>query len=101
MTVGSSKLKISSSGVVIEAPKLELKGKSEIKASAASVKIDAKAALKMSGGASVKVSSKGKLGLDGMMAEVKGKVKADVKAPLSSVGGPGITQVKGALVKLG
>ncbi len=101
LTVGGSKLKISSSGVVIDAPKVELKGKSEVKASAASVKVDAKGALKMSGGASVKVSSKGKLGLDGMMAEVKGKVKADVKAPMSSVGGPGITQIKGSLVKLG
>lgn len=92
LKVGSSKIELTSSGIVIDAPKVEIKGKSKISA-------DSKGALELKGMTS-KMEAKTALDIKGLNVSVKGSVQASFEGAMSEVKGSGMVTIKGAMTMI-
>ena len=92
LKVGSSKIELTSSGIVIDAPKVEIKGKSKILA-------DSKGALELKGMTS-KLEAKTSLDVKGLNVSVKGSVQASFEGAMSEVKGSGMVTIKGAMTMI-
>ena len=107
LKVGSSKLEITSSGILLTAPKIELKAKSAVEAEALNINLKSKAALNLESKGSFnakttigKIDAKAKLDINGTMVNISGKAQAKMSSPLSEVSGQGILTLKGPLTMI-
>ena len=92
LEVGSSKIELSSSGIKIDAPKVEIAGKSKV-----DVKSDATLSLS---GLSSKLEAKTALDLKGLNVNAKGSVMVKVEGPMAEVSGSGMLTLKGAMTMI-
>ncbi|MBW4964192.1 type VI secretion system Vgr family protein [Sulfitobacter sp. CW3] len=92
LKVGSSKIVLSSSGIVIDAPKVEIKGQSK-------VDVESKGQLALAGMSS-KLEAKTALDVKGMNVSVKGSLKTSLEGTMSEVKGSGMVTIKGGVTMI-
>ncbi|WP_293450686.1 type VI secretion system tip protein TssI/VgrG [Planktotalea sp.] len=92
LKVGSSKIELSTSGILIDAPKVEIAGKSK-------VDVASKGTLSLEGMSST-FEAKTKLDIKGLNISVKGKAMATFESPLTTVKGSGVLTLKGGMTMI-
>jgi type VI secretion system secreted protein VgrG len=92
LKVGSSKIVLSSSGIVIDAPKVEISGKSKLD-------VASKGTLSLSGMSST-LEAKTALNLKGLNISVKGQAMATFESPLTTVKGSGMLTLTGGMAMI-
>ncbi|CUH78343.1 type VI secretion system Vgr family protein [Tritonibacter multivorans] len=92
LKVGSSKIELSSSGIKIDAPKVEISGSSKV-----DVKSDATLSLS---GLSSKLEAKTTLDLKGLNIAAKGSAMVKVEGPMAEVSASGVLTLKGSMAMI-
>lgn len=92
LQVGQSRIELSASGILIDAPKVEIKGKSK-------VDFDSKGALTLTG-ISTKVEAKTALDLKGLNISAKASIKASLEGAMAEVKGTGVVTIKGGVTMI-
>jgi type VI secretion system secreted protein VgrG len=92
LKVGASKIELSAGGIVIDAPKIELSGKSK-------VDLASKGTLSLTGISST-LEAKTALNLKGLNISIKGKAMATFESPMTTVKGTGMLTLKGGVAMI-
>ena len=92
LKVGSSKIELTPTGIIIDAMKVEIKGKTKVDVKSA-------ASLALSGLTST-LEAKTALNLKGLNIAAKGSVMAKIEAPMAEVSGQGMLTLKGAITMI-